>query len=344
MLFMTADSDIVKNCVDIFRKRGKNALEKAKAEILMSPNNSGVISSALKYFAKVTLRDVLPVFPGLVSLSCEAAGGKPDKTIGVGAALSLIAGAADVQDDIMDKSVEKYGKKTVYGKFGANIALLVGDALLFEGLALLCRECDAFSEEQKRKILILVTEAFYKISKAEAKEAVLKGKLDIQPEKYLEILRLKNVVPEVHCQIGAVIAGANDEVISKWGEFGKTYGDISSIAEEFADLLTPDELENRIKNECPPLPFLYALKNPTARCKILQLASSETISAANVKRAADIVLGLKEVQDMCKKMKLNSQKEVRKLPSSEEKTKSELTTLLLAPIVSLQQSMKGTFC
>ncbi len=340
---MTADSDLVKNCINIFRKRGNDALEKAKTEILTSPNDGGVVSSALKYFARVTLRDALPVFPALVSLSCEAAGGKTGKTIGVGAALVLIASAADVHDDILDKSVEKYGKKTVYGKFGETTALLAGDALLFEGLALLQRECAAFSEEQKRKILSLVSKAFYKISKAEAREAVLKGKLDIPPEKYLEILRLKNAVPEVHCQIGTVIAGANDEVIAKWGEFGEVYGDISTMVEEFADLLAPDELENRIKNECPPLPFLYALKNPTVRHKILQLVSSGAMSAANTKKAAEIVMGLKETQDMFKRIKIKSQKEVRKLPLPEEKTKVELASLLLAPIVSLQQAIKGTY-
>lgn len=239
---MTSESNLVADFVDIFRRKGEDALEKARAELLESSYDGGLVSSAMKYFPRVTLREALPVFPALISLSCEAARGKPERTIGVGAALSLIVGAADIHDDVIDKSTRKYNKKTVYGKFGAGIALLAGDALLIQGLTLLHRECSNLSEEQKRRILILVNKAFFDISKAEAKETVMKGKLDIPPEKYLEILRLKCVVPQVHCQIGAVIADANNEVIFKMGEFGKTYGIISSIVEEFADLLSTDEL------------------------------------------------------------------------------------------------------
>lgn len=342
MLFMIAEPDLVQNCVDIFRKRGNGALEKAKAELLTSPNYGGVVSSALKYFARVTLRGVLPVFPGLVSLSCEAAGGNPEKTIDVGAALLLIASTADVHDDIIDKSTEKHNKKTVYGKFGAEIALLVGDALLFQGLTLLHKGCNTLSEEQKRKIVTLTNEAFLKISKAEAKETALKGKRDIPPGKCLKLLRLKCVVPEVHCQIGAVIAGANTEVVSKMGEFGKTYGVASAILEEFADLLTSDELENRIKNECLPLPLLYAFQNPVVKQEILQLISGANISASNLKRVIDIVTGLKEVQNLCNRIKLSSERMIRDLPRASEKIGKELTTLLLAPIVSLQQCTNRT--
>ncbi len=337
MLVMTAETDPVKNCVHIFRKHGQDALEKAKTEILLTPKAAGVVSTALRYFAKVTIRDALPVFPALVSLSCEATGGKHEKTIGTGAALLPIAGAADVHDDIIDKSARKYNKNTVYGKFGADIALLVGDALLFQGLDLLHRECNSFSEEQKRKILTLAAEAFLKISKAEAKETILKGKRDIPPEKCFEILRLKCIVPQVHCQIGAVIAGANDEVVVQMGEFGKTYGVASSILEEFSDLLTSDELENRIRNECPPLPFLYALKNTLVRNEVLQLTSGATISAANLKRVVDIVLGLKESQDLCKKITIASQRRSRGLPHSNEKTGKELISLLSAVTALLQQ-------
>ncbi len=337
---MTAEYNLVENCVETIIENGKDALEKAKVEMLTSPTTSGAVSAGLKHFAKVTLHDALPVFPALVSLSCKATGGKPEKTIGVSAALSLIASAADVHDDIMDKSTEKHNKKTVYGKFGADITLLVGDALLFQGLNLLYKESDAFSEEQKRKILVLVDEAFVKSSDAEAKDTAIKGKVDIPPERYLDILRLKCSVPQMHCQVGAVIAGASDDVVSKMGEFGKTYGMIALIAEEFIDLLTPGELENRIKNECPPLPFLYALKNPTLRHELLQLTSSAATSAASLKRMVDVVLKSKEAQNVYKRMNVNAQRENHKLSFIKGKERDKFLSLLIVPKLSLQQLLK----
>jgi geranylgeranyl pyrophosphate synthase len=341
---MTSESNLVADSVDIIRKRGEDALKKARAEILESSYDGGLVSSAVKYFARVTLREALPVFPALTSLSCEAEGGKPERTTGVSAALSLIASAADIHDDVIDKSARKYNKKTVYGKFGADIALLAGDALLIQGLTLLYRECSHLSQKQKRKILILLNKAFLDVSKAEAKETVMKGKLDIPPEKYLEILRLKCVVPQVHCQIGAVIADANNEAISKMGEFGKTYGIISSIVEEFADLFSTDEMGSRIKNECPPLPLLYALKNPRARREVLKLVSSANMRAADLRRVAKIAMRSKEVQDICDRMNLDSQEAIKKLPLIDDKIRKDLASLILAPIISLRQSIDRNYC
>ena len=341
---MTSESNLVADFVDTLRKNGEDALEKARAELLEPSYNGSSVSSAVKYFARVTLRDALPVFPALISLSSEAFGGKPERTIGVGAALSLIVSAADIHDDVIDKSTIKYNKKTVFGKFGASIALLAGDALLVRGLTLLHEESSHLSLKQKRRILILVNKAFLEVSKAEAKETVMKGKLVIPPEKYLEILELKCVVPQVHCQIGAIIADANNEGISTIGDFGKTYGIISSIVEEFADLLSTDELESRIKNECPPLPLLYALKNPRARREVLELVSSTTMKVADLERVAKIVMRSKEVQGIYDKMDSDSQKAIRKLPLLDERIGRELASLLLAPITSLQQSMNRAYC
>src|SRR3990170_8964373 len=113
--------ELIKN---IIKKRGNPAIEIAAKEILRSPYKGGIVSAATKYFVEVTLRGFLPVFPALISLSCEAVGGKTEKTASIGAAMSLIAGAADIHDDIIDQSETKYSKKTVFGRFGRDIALL----------------------------------------------------------------------------------------------------------------------------------------------------------------------------------------------------------------------------
>ena len=171
---------------DTIEKKGRAAIEQATQEILDSPYDGGDVSSALKYFARVTLQGALPVFPALIALSCEAVGGKSEKTTSIGAALTLIAGAADIHDDIIDQSTVKYSKETVLGKFGADIALLAGDALLIQGVNLLHKECDLLPKEQKETILSLLFQAFMKISRAEAEETRLKKKRDVPPEKYFE--------------------------------------------------------------------------------------------------------------------------------------------------------------
>jgi geranylgeranyl pyrophosphate synthase len=343
MLFMTTDSNIVENCMSVLRKRGSDAFERARAEVLGLAVDGGRVSSALRYFAKVTLRGVLPVFPALMSVSCEAVGGAPEKTVGIGVGLALFAEAADVHDDIIDKSKEKYSKKTVYGKFGVEVALLAGDALLIHGANLLHKESEALPENQRQRILNLTNKSFFEISKAEAKEVGLRGKLDFSSRAYFEIFKLKASVPRLHCEIGAILGNGDEAAILRLGKFGETFGVLTLMTEEFYDVFDLKELENRLTNECPPLPFTYAAKNPTIKSEILQLLRDKNFSERQLKKAAEIVLVSPEVQNLVKKLKQGTLLQVKQLSCvNNEKVREELATLLLAPLNSLQCSLQRT--
>ena len=51
--------------------------------------------------------------------------------------MAMIAAAFDIHDDIMDNSKRKHDHMTVFGKFGSEISILLGDAFLIKGLTLL---------------------------------------------------------------------------------------------------------------------------------------------------------------------------------------------------------------
>jgi len=311
---MTSESELIEKVKGIIEKRGRASVEKAREEILDSPYDGGIVSSAVKYFARVTLRQGLPVFPALISLSCEAVGGNTEKTITIGAAMELIAGAADVHDDIIDQSTIKYNKKTVLGKFGSDVALLAGDALLMQGLMLLSREFDSFSEEQRKAIRSVILQALFEISNAEANEIRLRKKLDTSPQEYYEVIRLKAVIPEAHCKIGGILGNANEQTINALGQYGRTFGVLSLIRDEFIDLLEHDELQNRIKNECPPLPMLYALQNSKTRCKIEPFIKGLNLAKKDENKLVKIVLDSVEVKNLKSKMTSMAQKAVERAP------------------------------
>jgi geranylgeranyl pyrophosphate synthase len=282
----------------IIEEKGTAAVERGREEILSLQYNDSDVSAALKYFAKVTLRGGLPVFPALISLACEAVGGKTKKTTAIGAAMTLLAAAADIHDDIIDQSKTKYSKKTVFGKFGGDIALLTGDALLIQGLMFLHRECQSLSKEQTEAILNLTLQAFVEISQAEAMETKLMRKLDTPPQEYFEIIRKKAVVPDVHCKIGAVLGKGSSERIKALGSYGRAFGIASAIREEFIDLLEYPELQNRLKKECPPLPILYALQDPKTKAEITPLLKSLKFTEKKSRMATRIILETKEVAEL----------------------------------------------
>ena len=337
---MNSKPNNTETCIEIFEKRGKDTLDTVKAELLESKHNGGLVSSALKYFAKTTLREALPVFPAIVSLSCEAVGGDPEKTVGVSVALDLIAAAADIHDDIIDKSTKKYSKKTVFGKYGADVGLLAGDALLIKGVTLLQKECETLPKEQKLEIQSLMTEAFYQISKAEAKQTKLRGRLDTTPRKYLEIINLRSAVPQAHFKIGAILGNADTSTVIKMGKFGKTFGILSLIIEEFADLLDLEEFQNRLTNECPPLPLLKVLENPDINTEIIQTLSNTNLSDVKLRKVAQFVLESKETKKLLKKMNLQAQSEIKLLSFiTNTKIKRELSLILTEPLASLENSL-----
>src|SRR3989337_4173121 len=102
---MTPKKEMVKQVKALLWERGHEALEIAKQSIAQEKIEFEPLQMALHYFMEEFWVDVL--HPALISLACEAVGGNPDATTHVGAAIVLLAGGADVHDDIIDESTAK---------------------------------------------------------------------------------------------------------------------------------------------------------------------------------------------------------------------------------------------
>ena len=320
---------------EIVEKRGRHAFEKAGDAIHRMASSKGSVSSALEYFSKVTLMRGLPVFPALISLSCEAVGGNPNKTPSIGAALTLLAAAADIHDDVIDQSETKYGKATVFGKFGSNVAILTGDALLFKGFSLLNREYEMLPKKQRMKIQNLLLEAFCEISGAETTETALRN-LTKTPQEYMKTIEAKAAVPEFHCKIGAIIGNGSEEAIKSFGRYGRIFGVLSIIRDEFIDLFEYAELRNRIKHEVLPLPVLYAMQDVEIASEVDAFLKRVNFTEKAADKFATLVSGSIKVQTL-RKMLINLKSDgVNCIASLENKdTAKELTILLSANLEEL---------
>ena len=80
-------------------------MELSKQAVLAEQIKYEPLREALRYFMEELCYDAS--HPTLLSLACEAVGGNPDATTDIGAALVLLAGAADIHDDIIDQSLTK---------------------------------------------------------------------------------------------------------------------------------------------------------------------------------------------------------------------------------------------
>jgi geranylgeranyl pyrophosphate synthase len=338
---MTKKQALLAEMQKIFREKGGEALNKAKTEITSIYKTDNNLSKALRYFSNATLRDPLPVFPALVAISCEAVGGNAEIAVPFGEAVFLIACSADLHDDIIDQSFSKGPKKTVLGRFGSVETILAGDALLARGLTLLNEASASIPKEQGELINRLTANSIFELCIAESLETRLRALgLKVKPKDYSEVIRLKAGFPELTLRVGAILGKGNLESVEALGEFGRTFGIISTVADEFSDLLNPVELTNRLQHECPPFPLIYALQNHKANTRLVPLLKSDLSNEKAHEAIVNVVLELPKVKSFVKTLKATAKSEVEKIePKIKRKSREELETVLLAPLEFL-----GTAC
>ena len=286
----------------LIEDRGRPALETARKAIIEEKIQNKTVRQALNYYIRNLWFDVHHA--GLLSLACEAVSGTPNKTTLIGAATILLRGGIDIHDDIIDRQKVKTKKPTIYGKYGENIAILAGNAFLFKGFALLNEAISPFSEKKRKTITDLIKGAFFEIGDAVANEVEFKKNPKLLPQDYyMKVIKAKAVGVEVHMKVGAIVGGGTRKEIEAFACFGRTLGILATVRDEVIDMYEPKELQNRIKNEIPPLPILYAFKNQHAKKKMNSLMSKKRITQIDAYDILDMTLKSEEYQKFRKGIK-----------------------------------------
>jgi geranylgeranyl pyrophosphate synthase len=272
----------------IFKKHGTKALETARKAVLGEQLQSQKAQQALTYFMTEYWHDTAR--PSLMALSCKAVGGDPELTQPIAIPLILISGAIDIHDDIIDLSKSKDGRPTVYGKYGKEIALLVGDALLFKGLVML-NETSAMGVQAGKmsQILEIIERMFFELGDAEALELEFRGRLDVSPRKYLQVVRMKAADVEAHTRISAILGNAPNREIKALSEYGRLLGMMIILRDDLIDLMIPEECQSRIKAEALPLPLLYGLRDPIHGHRIRSILQSHAVGDQQEKNILKIL-------------------------------------------------------
>lgn len=243
----------------LLEEKGRESLETAKKVVLDENVECTEIHEALQYFMNQYWHDLTT--PTLLSLSCEAVGGNAEDVRPIAVPLILISGAIDIHDDIVDKSKTKDGRKTVVGKFGQEVALIVGDFLLGKGFLLINKTCKRINNRKFPLITETIETALSELADAEFLEIFLQRKKIIEPFEYLHVVRKKASDIEGLMKVGALIGGGSENEIQALGKYGRCLGMLSILRDDLIDLIDPREIRHRIKYECLPLPLLYALEN-----------------------------------------------------------------------------------
>lgn len=303
---------LVETVMDFIDRRGQSALQEAIQQILCN-NDGSAVSEALTYYAKEVFPRVLPIFPALVHLSCEMTGGNPEDTKPVAAAMLLITASGDIHDDIIDRSTKKFGKKTMYGKYGKDITLLAGDALLLQGMGLLQDRTAKLEEHKRSRLTSLVTKAMFELTAAEATETCLWKKSTVSLDEYYEVIKQKGSIAELHCTIGGLLGDASTEAFGNLERYGRAIGILSVMKDEFMDAANFSELKYRYKNELLPYPVVCAFQNELTKKQVLSILEGD-FKEEDVAAITGAVFSSAEVKQLRKKLKAIGEQELSTNP------------------------------
>jgi len=297
--------ETMKQVQKLLEERGSKALEMARKTVLEEKIECKEIKEALRYFMTEYWNDLAR--PTLLSLVCEAVGGDPKLTNSVAVPMTLISGAMDIHDDIIDESKVKRKRSTVFGKFGRNITLLTGDALMFKGLILLSQLLENIPNDKRKAILETIEEMFFQLGDAEALELQFRRRLDVRPEEYLRVVRKKAADVKAHALIGAILGDGTKREIGTFGEYGRFLGMLIILRDDLRDSMDLLEMQHRLENEHLPLPVLYAAEEN--RILIGSVIQKNTIVDEDAKTIIEIAKksgGLVKLRKIMKELAENS--------------------------------------
>lgn len=325
-----SQEEITDQLQNLLHERGKKALELARKTVLEEKIESQEVREALKYFMIEYWHDVTR--PALLSLVCEAVGGDPNITTPVAVSIILTSGAVDIHDDIIDQSKNKGERPTVYGKFGKDIALLVGDALIFKGFTSLYDAVEKGVPTEKIAIISnIIKKTFFELGDAEALELQFRGQLDVTPEDYLYVVRKKAADVEAYTRISAILGDGSKEEIEDLAEYGRLLGMLVILRDDMIDMLDPKETIHRIKKEHLSLAILYALQNSEMKLAVSSILKKKVTPKDAEKLAilVDEAGGFRSMHECMKNLAENAYKQVEKTKFNKSNLAALINGMLL---------------
>lgn len=320
-----------KQLIETLNIKSEKAIDAAKQVILEEKFTQENVNLAINQY---TERWNDSTRPGTLALAYEIVGGKPDGAVPLQTALQLIDATMDIHDDIIDGSISKKNKKTIYGKLGKEATLLLGDEFMVKGFSQLHNAIENLPKQRQEQILSTIQSFLKEVVDAHITEAQLKHKKwNTLPETYLQVLKKKAADIDGRMKAGAIFGEGSQEEIEILSRLGRNLGTLFVVRAEFVDIFEVDELSNRVKNECLPLPILYAIQNKTAKVKIRRILSKEKISQQDCQAIIEILDKSKDVV-ILKQNLLRIKEESNKLLESlndnqARKTIQQLATSLL---------------
>ena len=170
--------------------------------------------------------------PLLTLIACDMFGGKIEQALSGAMAVELFHNFTLIHDDIMDEAPLRRGSPTVHIKYSTNPAILSGDAMLLYAYIFLSR----LDTNILKKCITLFNKTGIEVCEGQQIDLNFEKLDEVTLADYLHMIKLKTaVLPAFALQLGAIIAGANEEQTQQIYDFGINIGLAFQLQDDILD-------------------------------------------------------------------------------------------------------------
>ncbi len=233
---------------------------------------------------------IRPLMVLLCVAACEA---DWKSALPASAAVELVHNFSLVHDDIQDNSPKRRGRSTVWAKWGAPMAINVGDALFVisnQAMLDLSRSHPASTVLQAAAIL---HDTCLELTRGQFLDMSYEKRTNLTVDDYWPMIEGKTAALISACtQIGAILGGAGDATVEQYRVFGRDLGLAFQVQDDILGIwgneaLTGKSAASDLVEGKNSLPILYGLSQ---KGKFAQRWAASAISPAEVAEAAQMLI------------------------------------------------------
>lgn len=198
--------------------------------------------------------------PLLVLLSSRACGYQDHQHTQLAAIVEFIHTATLLHDDVVDASELRRGQETANSVWGNEASVLVGDFLYSRAFQMMV-------ELDNSRILRILADATNTIAEGEVLQLLNVHNADTREEEYRRVILSKTAkLFEAGAQLGAVLAGMDEEIERAMARYGLHLGTAFQLIDDVLDYSAePEQLGKNLGDDLaegkPTLPLIYAMEH-----------------------------------------------------------------------------------
>ena len=211
-----------------------------------------------------------------------------EKILPLAVALELIHTASLVHDYILDSSKKRRGIETSNSKYGAQIAVLIGDYLFAKAFQLVAE--GNYGDE----VALILSKLVKNLCRGEIMQDLSLFKIPTLDE-YYERINLKTAIfLSTCCRLGGIVSGLNRTEVDGLTNYGNSLGIAFQIVDDLLDFfgeekITGKSLGSDLKSGVITLPVIRTLQVSNDKNILREIINKKNVAQEEINSAVKIV-------------------------------------------------------